>query len=115
MEDDEENLETHMQAWPRAVGAPAGAGATAGAGAAGVVDDNNKVAPQYILYKDVPLIMAEACSLTALHLIVGIVLYRSKTSRERNLKSHMNIARVSFTALMPSRSCIGRRICLRWG
>ena len=67
VEDDKENLKAHMQEWPRAVGAPAGAGATAGAGAAGVVDDNNKVAPQYILYKDVPLFMAEACSLRALH------------------------------------------------
>jgi putative protease len=36
------------------------ASAAAGAGA-------ETVAPQYILYKDVPLFMAEACSLTALH------------------------------------------------
>ena len=54
VEDDKENLKAHMQAWPRAVGAAAGVGA-------------ETVSPQYILYKDVPLFMAEACSLTALH------------------------------------------------
>jgi len=71
VEDDKENLKAHMQAWPRAMNA-AGAGAGAGAGAAGTsaaVGDEclASIAPQYILYKDVPLFMAEACSLTALH------------------------------------------------
>lgn len=49
VEDDAANLRAHMKAWLGSVGDPA------------------QHAPQYILHKDVPLFMAEACSLTALH------------------------------------------------
>jgi putative protease len=68
VEDDKENLKAHMQAWPRAMGAGC-AGGAGGAGGTSTVGDESQatVAPQYILYKDVPLFMAEACSLTALH------------------------------------------------
>lgn len=48
VEDDADNLRAQLQRWPTAA-------VEAGA------------EPQYILYKDVPLFLAESCSLTALH------------------------------------------------
>jgi putative protease len=45
VEDDRDNIESHLARWPRDTG----------------------VLPQAILYKDTPLFIAEACSLTALH------------------------------------------------
>jgi U32 family peptidase len=52
VEDDAENLRAQLARWPQAGAAEAAA---------------NRPRPQYLLYKDVPLFLAESCSLTALH------------------------------------------------
>jgi putative protease len=71
VEDDAANLEAHMRAWPRAMARVGGDVPAAGDEGVGegrqAGSGQTHAAPQYILYKDVPLFMAEACSLTALH------------------------------------------------